>query len=75
MLRFWQRCRVALTTYRQPERVERLYHGDHAEKIWTGEHVAAFLAVAPEPLQRALVLALETGQRQGDLLSAAVEFL
>lgn len=26
------------------------------------------MAVAPRPLQRALVLALETGQRQGDLL-------
>jgi integrase len=37
-------------------------------KIWTEEHVAAFMAVAPETLQRALVLALETGQRQGDLL-------
>ena len=31
-------------------------------------HIAAFMAVASEPLQRALVLALETGQRQGDLL-------
>jgi integrase len=57
-----------LTTYRPPERVERLYHADRSEKIWTEEHVAAFLAVAPDYLQRALVLALETGQRQGDLL-------
>jgi integrase len=31
--------------------------------------IAAFMAVAPLPLQRALVLALETGQRQGDLLA------
>src|SRR5262249_57914441 len=37
-------------------------------KFWSEQNLAAFLAVAAEPLQRALVLALETGQRQGDLL-------
>ena len=58
-----------LTTYRPPERIERLYHADRAEKIWTEQHVAAFMALAPEYLQRALILALETGQRQGDLLA------
>jgi integrase len=58
-----------LTTYRPPERIERLYHADRSEKIWTEEHIAAFMAVAPEYLKRALVLALETGQRQGDLLA------
>jgi integrase len=63
----WARGR-GLTTYRPPERVERLYHADRADKIWSEEHVAAFMAVAPETLQRALVMALETGQRQGDLL-------
>ena len=63
----WARGR-GLTSYRPPERVGRLYHSDRADKIWTEEHVAAFMAVAPETLQRALVLALETGQRQGDLL-------
>ena len=57
-----------LTTYRPPERVERLYHADRADRIWIEEDVAAFLTLAPETLQRALVLALETGQRQGDLL-------
>jgi integrase len=63
----WARAR-GLTLYRPPERVERLYHADRSEKIWTEQNVAAFMAVASEPLQRALVLALETGQRQGDLL-------
>jgi integrase len=58
-----------LTTYRPPERMERLYHADRADKIWTEEHVAAFMEIAPEYLQRALVLALETGQRQADLLA------
>jgi integrase len=58
-----------LTLYRPPERIERLYHADRSEKIWEETHLAAFLAVASEPLQRALMLALETGQRQGDLLA------
>jgi integrase len=58
-----------LTLYRPPERIDRLYHADRSEKIWEETHLAAFLAVASEPLQRALVLALETGQRQGDLLA------
>ncbi|WP_293676960.1 tyrosine-type recombinase/integrase [uncultured Phenylobacterium sp.] len=47
---------------------ERLYHADRREKVWTQDHVDAFLKVAPEPLRRALILAAETGQRQGDLL-------
>jgi integrase len=55
--------------YRPPERVTRLYHADRAEKIWSEQHIASFLTVAPEYLQRALLLALETGQRQGDLLA------
>jgi integrase len=32
------------------------------------EHLKAFRAVAPERLWQALVLAIETGQRQGDLI-------
>jgi integrase len=60
-----------LTTYRPPERIGHLYHADRSEKIWTEEHVAAFMAVAPDYLQRVLVLALETGQRQVDLLQLA----
>jgi integrase len=63
----WARER-GLTTYRPPSRVARLYHGDRAEKVWSEEHIAAFMAIAPLTLQWALVLALETGQRQGDLL-------
>lgn len=57
-----------LTTYRPPERVERLYHADRSEKIWTDADIAKFAAVAPVTLNRALMLAIETGQRQGDLL-------
>jgi integrase len=58
-----------LTTYRPPDRMKRLYHADRSEKIWKETHIARFMAVASEPLRRALVLALETGQRQGDLLA------
>lgn len=36
--------------------------------IWLPEHIEAFMNVAPLELQRALILALHTGQRQGDLL-------
>lgn len=46
----------------------RLHHVDRSEMIWLPEHVHAFMAVAPVELQRALILALHTGQRQGDLL-------
>jgi integrase len=64
----WARTR-GLTLYRPPERIERLYKADRSEKIWEETHLASFLAVASEPQKRALVLALETGQRQGDLLA------
>lgn len=36
--------------------------------IWSDDQIAAFKASASEPLVRALMLALWTGQRQGDLL-------
>jgi integrase len=50
------------------ERGGRLYAGSRAEKIWTADDEAAFLERAPEHLHLPLLLALWTGQRQGDLL-------
>jgi len=47
----------------------RLYRGSRAEKVWTPKDEAAFLERAPAHLRLALMLALWTGQRQGDLLS------
>jgi integrase len=47
----------------------RLHHVDRSELVWLPEHIAAFMAVAPVELQRALILALHTGQRQSDLLN------
>ena len=46
----------------------RLYRGSRADKIWSADDEAAFLASAPAHLHLPLLLALWTGQRQGDLL-------
>lgn len=46
----------------------RLYEANRTDKIWRDEDVAAFLKVASRELALALVLAIWTGQRQGDLL-------
>ena len=46
----------------------RLYSADRTDKVWRDEDVAAFLANAAPELALAMMLALWTGQRQGDLL-------
>lgn len=50
------------------EKMGRIYRGNRSEIIWSDEDEAAFLRVAPASLRLALSLALNTGQRQGDLL-------
>lgn len=50
---------------------ERTYRSDRSEKIWLPEHVQAFMAVASQPMQLALMLALHTGQRQADIRKMA----
>jgi integrase len=58
-----------LTTTNPCERGGRLYRGGgRAEKVWTATDEAAFLERAPAHLHLPLLLALWTGQRQGDLL-------
>jgi integrase len=47
---------------------KRLYHADRSEIIWLPEHISVFMKVAPIEMQRALILGLHTGQREGDLL-------
>jgi integrase len=47
---------------------KRLYSVDRSENIWLPEHIDAFMKIAPIEMQRALILALHSGQRQGDLL-------
>jgi integrase len=51
------------------EGFRRVYRSDRSELIWLPDHVAAFQRIAPLPLKNALMLALHTGQRQGDLLA------
>ena len=46
----------------------RLYRGSRADKIWTADDEVVFLKSAPAHFHLPLLLALWTGQRQGDLL-------
>jgi len=46
----------------------RVYHGTRVDFVWSVEDEAAFLEHAPAQLHLPLLLALWTGQRQGDLL-------
>jgi integrase len=50
------------------EKFERLHSGDRSEMIWTEAPIQQFMAKAPVELQRALILAMHTGQRYGDLI-------
>jgi integrase len=50
------------------ERGGRVYHGTRVDFVWSVEDEAAFLEHAPPHLHLPLLLALWTGQRQGDLL-------
>lgn len=50
------------------ERGGRLYAADRTDKLWGEPEIAAMLTVAPPELALALMLAIWTGQRQGDLL-------
>jgi len=47
---------------------ERLYDGNRSEKIWLENDIERFMAGASLELQQALILALHTGQRYGDLV-------
>ena len=46
----------------------RLYTADRTDKFWRDEDIAKFLSSAKPEMALALMLALWTGQRQGDLL-------
>jgi integrase len=50
------------------ERGGRLYSGGRADHVWSDDDIARFNAVASPELTLALLMALWTGQRQGDLL-------
>ena len=46
----------------------KLYQGTRIDKVWADEDVTRFLRTAPPNLRLAMLLAINTGQRQGDLL-------
>jgi integrase len=50
-------------------RAGRIYHGTRVDSVWSIENEEAFLRSAPAHLHLPLLLALWTGQRQGDLLA------
>ena len=50
------------------ERGGRLYVADRKDNVWSEQDIAGILSVASAEIRLALVLALWTGQRQGDLL-------
>ena len=50
------------------ERGGRLYRTTRAESVWTDDEETQFMAVASPQIAFAFMLALWTGQRQGDLL-------
>ena len=54
--------------FRSLREVRRAYRADRSDMIWLPEHIEGFAAVASAELQQALMLALHTGQRQGDLV-------
>jgi integrase len=53
------------------ERGGRLYEADRTERIWSEDDVRRMLALHRPEISAALLLALWTGQRQGDLLRAS----
>ncbi len=55
------------------ERPGRTFRSHRIDNIWTEEDEARFMAVAPEHIRLAFLLALWTGQRQGDLLRLAFQ--
>jgi integrase len=57
-----------LTDVNPCEKGGRFYKADRVEKIWLADHIKAFCQVGSVELQAALLMALWTGQRQGDLL-------
>lgn len=57
-----------LVTNNPCEKPGRVYKGNRAEFVWTDADERAFMKEAPKHLTLALILALWTGQRQGDLL-------
>ena len=61
-------CNRGLISTNPCERGGRLYRSGRSDSIWSEDDEATFLRLAPSHLHLPLLLALWTGQRQGDLL-------
>jgi integrase len=61
-------CKRKIVRENPCERGGRLYRTSRAEKVWTEDDEGAFLASAAAHMHAPLIMALWTGQRQGDLL-------
>jgi len=66
----WARDR-GITAANPCERSGRLYRANRNDSVWSDADERAFLSAAPPHLHLPLMLALWTGQRQGDLLRLA----
>lgn len=60
--------RRGLITRNPLDGFERAYSSDRSEMIWTEADISKFMAHAPLELQQALILAIHSGQRYGDLI-------
>ncbi len=61
-------CRRGLIDMNRAARVDKLYRTTRRANSWSDAQIAAFMAAAPPNLQLAMMLAVETGQRQGDVV-------
>ena len=61
-------CRRGLIDINRAVHVDKLYRLKPRANSWRPDQIEAFMAAAPPNLQLAMMLALETGQRQGDLV-------
>jgi len=50
------------------ERPGRVWRGSRADDVWSEDAIEAFLAACPAQLRLPTLLAIETGQREGDIL-------
>lgn len=57
-----------LVAHNRAAGIEDVYKAERSEKVWTPEMVKAVLAASSPAIQRAIILALETGLSQEDLL-------
>jgi integrase len=63
----WAKNRGKIT-HNPLEKLERYYNATRAEFVWSDDDQASFMRVASRPMQLAMMPALWTGQRQGDIL-------